>query len=375
MRLPSSPLSRDCLLAAVLTVATQAELVLASERVAGPLVVQHLVFAMMTASVALRRVAPLGATLVCSAGMALQTLAGEAPAAGGFLAMLIVVASLGYHASLRAGVIGLAAMASAAILYDVLADKFVLGDLIANTAIVVGAWGFSRITRISTDKRVDAEVTRDRFARAAVVTERTRIARDLHDSVAHALTLMTLQAGGARERASEPIVVDALRSIEEGGREALSDMHRFLLLLGGPGDRPEEAPGLQDLEDMVQRVRAGGLAVDLVLDDALEGLPASVGSTAYRVVQEGLTNAIKHSSAEHVTVTIRLDAGCLAVDVADDGAAPGVHRLVDAGSGRGLAGLRDRVALFGGSLSAGGTATSGGWRLEATIPLAASHSS
>ena len=182
MRLPSAPLARDCLLAALLTAATQLALVLAAERVAGPLVVQHLAFAAMTGAVVLRRSAPLGATVVAAAGMALQTLAGDAPVVGGFLAMVIVVASLGYHASLRAGLIGLAAMMAANVLYDVLADDLVLADLVANSAIVAGAWGFARVTRLSTDKRVSAEVTRDRFAREAVLAERARIARDLHDS-------------------------------------------------------------------------------------------------------------------------------------------------------------------------------------------------
>jgi signal transduction histidine kinase len=331
--------------------------------------VQHLVFAGLTASVALRRAAPLAASLVCSAGMALQTLAGEAPVVGGFLAMLIVVSSLGYHATLQAGVIGLSAMAAAATLYDVLGNEFVLADLIANSAIVIGAWGFARITRVSTDQRVAAEVSRDRFAREAVLAERTRIARDLHDSVAHALTLMTLQAGGARERAADPVVVDALQLIEEGGREALTDMHRFLKLLGDPGDGPGDAPGLRDLADMVQRVRAGGLEVELRLDEELESLPASVSSTVYRIVQEGLTNAIKHSSAKLATVTIRLDRGRVSVDVSDDGAVADVSRSIHIGSGRGLAGLRDRVALFDGTLSAG-KANGAGWCLEATIPLA-----
>ncbi|HZJ07262.1 MAG TPA: sensor histidine kinase [Nocardioidaceae bacterium] len=370
MRLPSSPVIRDCLLAAVLTAATQVELVLGAEGVAGPLVVQHLVFAGMTASVALRRVAPLAATLGCSAGMALQTLAGEAPVVGGFLAMLVVVASLGYHASVRAGAVGLTAMASSALLYDVLAEEFVLGDMIANIVIVLGAWGFARMARVSTDRRVAAELAKDRFAREAVAAERTRIARDLHDSVAHALTLMTLQAGGARERASDPVVVDALQRIEEGGREALSDMHRFLRLLGDPDDGPGEAPGLRNLDDMVQRVRAGGLEVNLTFDGELEDLPASVSSTAYRIVQEGLTNAIKHSDARRATVAIRLDRGSLCVDVSDDGAVADVHRRIHVGSGGGLPGLRERVALFDGSLTAG-KVDDKGWRLEATIPLAA----
>lgn len=373
MRLPLSVLGRDGLLAGVLTVVTQVELVLAADRVEGPLAVQHAAFAIITGSVVLRRRAPLAATLVCAVGLATQTVAGTAPVAGGFVAMLIVLGSLGYYASTRSGLIGLLAMGFAALLYDVLTDDFVLGDMIANTVIVVGAWGFARMARVATDRRVEAVVAKDRFARDAVAAERSRIARDLHDSVAHALTLMTLQAGGARERSRDPVTTQALTSIEDSGREALGDMHRFLRLLGNRDEGPFEAPGVRDLEDLVQRVRAAGLDVDLRLDERLVDLPSSVASTAYRVVQEGLTNAVKHSDAGRARVEVRLDEGYLVVDVSDDGAAADVHRSLPAGEGRGLAGLRDRVALFDGTLSAGATPDRG-WRIEVSIPVTAQPS-
>ena len=260
-------------------------------------------------------------------------------------------------------------MAAAAVLYDVVAEEFVLADMIANTAIVVGAWGFARITRISTDTRVEAEISRDRFAREAVLAERTRIARDLHDSVAHALTLMTLQAGGARERASEPVVVDALHSIEEGGREALADMHRFLKLLGDPADGSAEVPGLRDLEDMVARVRSAGLDVRLSTEGDLESVPASVASTTYRIVQEGLTNSIRHSGARTAFVSVTRAGDEVLVEVTDNGAVSHVERASQPGSGRGLASLRDRVDLFGGRISAG-ERPGEGWQVLASIPFA-----
>lgn len=367
MRLPSSVLARDGLLAGLLTVLTQVELLLASG-VEGPRWAQHLTFAVMTAAVALRRVRPLAAALLVAGGMAGQTLAGEAPVVGGFLALLVVVASLGYHAGLRSGVVGLLVIAMSATLYDLLVARFVLADFVGNTVIVTGSWGGARLLRRATDKRVAAEVARDRAAREAVVAERNRIARDLHDSVAHALTLMTLQAGAARERADGPIV-EPLGVIEREGRRALADMHRSLRLLGDAGDGALESPGIKDLDDLLVRVRASGLDVSASLVGQLDDLPASVSSTAYCVVQEALTNAVKHSGAQHALVELERSPHELTIRVRDDGGRPGDARAA-VGSGRGLAGLRERVSLFEGSLLVA-PAESSGWRLQATIPLQA----
>lgn len=243
-----------------------------------------------------------------------------------------------------------------------------VADLVANAAIVVMAWSFARIVRTSTDQRVATEVAHDRSVREAVAAERDRIAHDLHDSVAHALTVMTLQAGAARERTQEPVVADALRCIEAGGREALVDMHRFLQLIGDDSDRPRESPGLRDLDDMVDRLRSGGMDVALTVTGDVMEVPASVSSTAYRVVQEGLTNAVKHSGARRADVNVRIDADEIVIDVADAGAATPSQRQFAVGSGRGLAGLRERVSLFGGLVTAGVDGASG-WRLRAVIPV------
>lgn len=362
---PRSPLTRDVVASVVLTVLTQVELVLAGSRVDGPLGVQHVCFGLMTAAVALRRRAPLAAALVLALGMAGQTLAGDAPVVGGFLAMLVVVGSLGFHAPWRRGLVGLAAVMASALLYDVVADRFVVADFVGNAAIVAGTWALAHAVRRSTDARVAAEVAADRAATRAVQDERQRIARDLHDSVAHAVTLMTLQAGNARERTTDIAIQETLRSVEAGGRTALADMHRFLQVLGPDGR--SEAPGLQDLDDMVEQVRAGGMSVELVRAGDLEGLPSSISSTAYRVVQEALTNAVKHSSATHATLTVHSDGRHLLVDVTNTAGAPSATGA-RSGAGRGLAGLRERLALFQGGLEAGHT-QDGQWRVTARIPL------
>lgn len=365
MALPTSRPARDGLWALLLTLATQVELLLAADRLSLPLA-QHVTFVLVTAPVTVRRQAPLTATLVCALGMALQTLAGPAPVVGGFIAVLVVVGSLGFHADLRRGLSGLVAMGAAVSLADVVAEQFSTADLLGNMAIVLMAWGFAHVTRVSTDARIAAEIARDRAARDAVVAERARIARDLHDSVAHVLTMMTLQAGAARERAGEEVAVTALSAIETGGREALTDMHRFLRLLGDEAD-PGEAPGLQHLDDLIGRVRAGGFEVDLDTAGDLAGVPASVSSTAYRVVQEGLTNAAKHSGSRGAKVRVAHRDGLVQVGVSDTGTAAGAGRRMTIGSGRGLTALRQRLELFHGTMTTGGDDE--GWSLTATIPV------
>lgn len=146
----------------------------------------------------------------------------------------------------------------------------------------------------------------------------------------------------------------------------MQDMHRFLRLLGDRNGH-DEAPGLADVPELVERTRALGTEVGLTVDDGVRGLPVSISATVYRVVQEGLTNAVKHSSASCVEVDVRREGGSLVVTVEDDGTRE--HRPRMPTGGNGLAGLRERVDLFGGRLTAGpGPA---GWKLEATIPLAA----
>jgi len=177
--------------------------------------------------------------------------------------------------------------------------------------------------------------------------------------------VMTLQAGAARERTAEPVAVEALESIETGGREALADMHRFLHLIdeGAPG----QAPGLRDLDDLLSRVRSAGLDVELERCDGLEQLPVSVSATAYRVVQEGLTNAAKHSGSPSAKVRIRQHQGMLEVKVTDHGSTSSSAPELPIGSGRGLSALRERLALFDGTLTA--APETDGWSLAATIPL------
>jgi signal transduction histidine kinase len=345
--------------AAVVAAVAQLELLLSADRMSGTLVWHQLSYLLIVPSLLLRRRAPLAATLVAAVGLALDPLVGPAPVATPYLVLLVVLASLGWHASLRRGLVGVSVTLVCGLLYDATTDDFLLADLVVNVVIIVAVWAAGRGLRVATDRRVAAELEADRRERDAATAERTRIARDLHDSLAHALTLMTLQAGGARERTTEPLAHEALSAIERSGREALADMHRFLGLLGrGDG----QAPGVANLPDLVAGVAGHGLAVDL---DVQPGdVPASVSTTVYRVVQEALTNAVRHSDATSARVSVRRCQSDLLTVVTTDGTSRSARTP---GGGRGIVGLRERLALFDGTLESAAITT--GWRTEARIPL------
>ncbi len=328
-------------------------------QIQGNLVAHHAVNLLILPALAVRRLSPIGSILIAAGGFALQPLMGEAPVATPYLALLFLLGSLGWHASTRTGAIGVTVTLAAGLLYDATTSDFRWADLVVNAVLIVMVWAVVHLMRRATDRRVQAELEADRAARAAATAERERIARDLHDSMAHALTLITLQAGGARERADEPLTRDVLGGIERTGREALADMHRFLGLLG---PATGESPGIGHLPELVEGVRRHGLEVTLDVDVDAD-LPQSVGTTVYRVVQEGLTNVVRHSDAVTARVVVRREDREVVARVVDAGTA---RDAAVTGSGRGLAGLRERLALFDGTLESG--CTGDGWSVEARIP-------
>jgi signal transduction histidine kinase len=200
-------------------------------------------------------------------------------------------------------------------------------------------------------------------ARLAVAAERASLARELHDSVAHAVSVMVLQTGAAEITLDERPdgARAALQAVQQTGRRALSDLERLLELLQRPGKRPEPAAalGLADLDALFDQLRAAGMDVRLRVD----GQP---GPQAYRIVQEGLTNAIKHAGGAPAEVTLRYAGDALDVEVTDTGAHP--HHVRLPAGGHGLAGLRERVALAGGWLDAS-PAPLGGFAVRARLPL------
>ncbi len=214
---------------------------------------------------------------------------------------------------------------------------------------------------------VQLEREEEERARAAVAEERTRIARELHDEIAHAMSVIAVQADAAEGAlARDPALVEQpLLAIRATARSALADMRR---VLGGlrSGEEAQLAPepGLARLGSLLEQTRAAGLEVDLQVVGEPLPLPPSLDLAAYRVLQEGLTNVRKHAAARRVEVVLRYGREAVAVEVCDDGAGAGAG----GGTGRGLAGIRERVALLGGEFVAGPRAQ--GFALRVTLPLA-----
>jgi signal transduction histidine kinase len=226
----------------------------------------------------------------------------------------------------------------------------------------------SRQTAELRERATRLELEREAEARAAVAEERARIARELHDVVGHSVSVMTVQASGVRRllRSDQEREREALLIVEQTGREALAEMRKLVGVLRRPEEAPALAPqpSLEHLEKLVEQVRESGLAVDLKVEGEATSLPASVDLAGYRLVQEGLTNTLKHAQARHAEVLVRYGNGEVEVTVADDGNGKGGGE----GSGHGLVGLRERIAVAGGELDAG-PRTGGGFQIRARLPV------
>ena len=213
-----------------------------------------------------------------------------------------------------------------------------------------------------------AEREREAAARIAVAEERARIARELHDIVAHAVSVMVLQVGAVRHKLPEAQADDrdALRSVERAGRTALTEMRRLLAAIRPDGDEAEllPQPGLDGLDLLVEEIGRAGLPVELHVDGEPFPLPRGVELSAYRIVQEGLTNALKHARATVADVTVRYWPDQLEIEVRDNGQGSSTSD----GLGHGLVGVRERVMIYGGEMSAG-TASGGGFVLSTRLPL------
>jgi signal transduction histidine kinase len=357
-------LTQDLVIAGAFTLAAQVELTVQSTAVQGSLIGQRVAFLLVTLSLSTRRVAPVLAAAIASVGFALQGVLGDAPIAGGFLALLVLLGSLGFYTTLHRGAVAVAMLLLAGAVPGLRAGM-AFADLLVNAVVIIGTWMGAYLVHRSIDRRIAAELMHERIAQEAVAADRSRIARDLHDSVAHAITIMTLQAGGARRRSTDPVVEDALLIVEASGRQALADMNRFLGVLGSDVEALGEAPGLGDVSDIIEGTRAAGADVELTVSGRVDQVPVSVGATAYRVVQEALTNALKYAIPGPMNVTVVAGADALDVNVTSpiDGTAPAVPLK---GGGRGIGGLRRRVAVFGGTLEA--RRDGDVWRVSARIP-------
>jgi signal transduction histidine kinase len=217
-------------------------------------------------------------------------------------------------------------------------------------------------------RAIQAERDRETATRIAVAEERARIARELHDVVAHAVSVMVLQVGAVRHQLPDSRAEDrdALKGVERAGRTALGEMRRLLAAMRRDGDdvefRPQ--PGLDGLDSLLEEVGRAGLPVELHVDGEPVPLPRGVDLSAYRIVQEGLTNALKHARASTADVTVRYGHQELQIEVRDDG----VGSATTDGLGHGLVGVRERVKIYGGEMNAGAS-TEGGFVLSTRLPL------
>lgn len=220
-----------------------------------------------------------------------------------------------------------------------------------------------------------AERERDVAAREAVVAERARIARELHDVVAHDVSMIILQAGGERRamaaagsgRASHLQTSDVLKAIEDIGRSALTEMRRLVEVLRGDADVPlAPEPGLGELPALVKRIQNAGLPVELHVQGEKRSLPVGLDLSAYRVVQEALTNALKHSGGSRTDVWVRYRPEAVELEIQDSGGSR--SNFPGSGGGHGLIGMRERVELYGGRLEAG-RSPEGGFAVRAILPI------
>src|SRR5215472_8106877 len=238
----------------------------------------------------------------------------------------------------------------------------------AATASVKNSSGSAASLRRSPVTTTEAELERDAAARIAVAEERARIARELHDVVAHAVSVMVLQVGAVRHKLPDALAEDrdALSGVERAGRTALTEMRRLLAAMRSDGDEAEftPQPGLDCLESLADDISHAGLPVQVHLDGEPFQLPRAIDLSAYRIVQEGLTNALKHAHATNADVTVGYRQDELQLEIRDNGAGgPASDSL-----GHGLLGIRERVKIFGGQMSAG-PAHAGGFMLSARLPL------
>jgi signal transduction histidine kinase len=328
----------------------------------------------LTLSIAWRRRAPLAvlalslATSVLANFMAVLD-AATTPA----IVFVVVVYSVGAHTNgLRTWIGG---FGTAALIAANVAEQFSLGDLLFIAMILGGAWLAGRAIRYRRERErvlerltVDLEHEREEKARAAVAEERVRIARELHDVVAHAISVIVLQArGGRRSLATDPGETrEALDMIEATGSQALAEMRRLLGMLRRDDEEIALAPqpSLRYLDTLAAQVREAGLPVELSVEGEPIELSPGVDLSAYRIVQEALTNALKHAGPATARVVVRYLENDVELEIADTGLAAGASD----GDGHGLAGMRERVSLYGGKIEAGPRG-GGGFAVRARLPL------
>ena len=302
------------------------------------------------------------------------------------LAILILLYTLAAYCSRRVSVWGLAVClvgsAIAVVRWSYLNVPDVPGKIAAETVLFAGpallAWVLGDSMRYRRayyasleDRAARLERERDAQARVAAVAERARIARELHDVIAHNVSVMVVQADGASYAlATDPgRAKEALAAISATGRQALAEMRRMLGVLRREEEGPSEVrapqPGIGELGELLEQARMAGLPVSFTVEGVPQPLPGGVALAAYRIVQESLTNTRKHAGpVASASVVLRYSDDAVVLAISDDGRGA----TAPDGAGHGLTGMRERVAMYGGSVAAG-PRPGGGFEVVATLPL------
>ncbi|MEU4493733.1 sensor histidine kinase [Streptomyces sp. NPDC023998] len=331
-----------------------------------------LLFAVAAAALYWRRRRPIAVLGVAMVAWAL-TLGSGYSDLGGF-AIIALYSTGRYAADGWRGRVGVVA-AVVVVIVDGRLDPVPWGEIGFGALVMFGAWYVGRRLRLRAERAAQLRQEQAAEARRIVAEERTHIARELHDVVAHRVSMMTVQAGAARMVvADDPqAAVEAMAAVEEAGRQALDELRHLLGVLRPEAERDGlgPQPGLADLPRLVEQVREAGLDVSIT-DGIRAPLPARVELSAYRIVQEALTNVIKHSGPRtHTEVHLRGDKGGITVEVLDNGRGAAVQSMPGASRGKaaghGIVGMRERALLLGGSLEAG-AGPDGGFRVAAHLP-------
>jgi signal transduction histidine kinase len=345
-----------------------------SRAAVGPWWMLMLLPVLMGAPLVLRRRAPLLAWIALLMVIVTQYLITRQPPQNeDYIIVLFAGYSLGAHASLQRAIVGLGAGAviipitrqAALTIFPRHSGTIGLGlDVIP----ILACWLVGVVVRA---RRHSVSLTRrnavlQQQAEQAVAAERARIARELHDIVAHHLSVIVLQAAGARASGRQPEA--ALEKIENNGRQALTETRRLLAVLRDTGEQTalNPHPGIGELGTLAATLRATGLPVSLNISGDRAAMPAAVDVSVYRIVQEALTNVLKHAGHARADVTVCCEDEAVTIEITDDGTAqPSDHTLA---GGLGLAGMRERVAIFSGEMHAG-FRTGGGFTVRARLPL------
>lgn len=340
---------------------------------------EALLAALITVPLAWRRRRPLIAAAAVSAALAAHALfvAREVSFLAGLLPLAIMIYSVAAWGSPRVRLPGIACLVGAQVTMTLrIAEMQSTGEILFGAFVTVGTWFVGELSG-SRQRRVDQfaahahriEAERSRWKRAAIAEERGRIARELHDVIAHSVSLMGVQAGAARsqldndpERARH-----ALRAIEATARESVVELRRLLGILRERGGEAglEPQPGMAEIEALVEQLRSTGLPLELTVEGQARAVPPGVALSAYRIVQEALTNAVKHAGGAPAVVRLVYTEEALELDIADEGDRAGVG---NDGRGHGLIGMQERTALYGGTLEAG-PRPEGGFAVRARLPI------